>query len=122
MNQRTNGTGLAYRLSIAGAACLLASVGAIAAAAAVSGDGIRVSQKNRQFQPGALSLKRGDIARIVNDDGDLRHHAYIDSDTFSFDSGDQEPGRETAIRFTVTGDFKVLCGIHPKMKLLVHVE
>ena len=56
------------------------------------------------------------------DDADLLHHAYIDSDTFSFDSGDQEPGSKTDIVFTVPGDFKVLCGIHPKMKMQVHVE
>ncbi len=112
---------MGHRLSIAATALLIVGVGAVSAAA-VSADGLRVSQKDRQFRPGTLSLKRGDSVRIVNDDGDLLHHAYIDSDTFSFDSGDQEPGRETAIRFTVAGDFKVLCGIHPKMKLLVHVE
>ena len=59
---------------------------------------------------------------IVNDDGDLLHHAYIESDAFSFDSGDQQPGSRTRIVFSVPGDFKVLCGIHPKMKLAVHVH
>ena len=28
----------------------------------------------------------------------MLHHAYIDSDKFSFDSGDQEPGSQTASR------------------------
>ena len=37
-----------------------------------------VSQKGRQFHPGELTLKRGETITIVNDDGDLRHHAYID--------------------------------------------
>jgi plastocyanin len=59
---------------------------------------------------------------IVNDDGDLRHHAYIDSDKFSFDSGDQEPGSKTNITFALPGDFDVLCAIHPKMRLTVHVK
>jgi plastocyanin len=81
-----------------------------------------VSQKGRTFTPLDVKLKRGDTVLIVNDDADLRHHAYIDSEKFSFDSGDQEPGSKTAIAFSVVGTFEVLCAIHPKMKLVVHVE
>jgi plastocyanin len=81
-----------------------------------------VSQKGREFHPNTLTIQRGDTIVIVNDDGDLRHHAYIDSDKFSFDSGDQEPGSKTALTIPVAGDFDVLCAIHPKMKLVVHVK
>ncbi|HEY6832925.1 MAG TPA: hypothetical protein VI251_10585 [Pseudolabrys sp.] len=81
-----------------------------------------VSQKGREFRPGDLTISRGDTVVIVNDDGDLRHHAYIDSDKFSFDSGDQEPGSKTSITFALPGDFDVLCAIHPKMRLAVHVK
>ena len=83
---------------------------------------LRVSQKERAFAPGEVAIRRGDALRLVNDDYDLLHHAYIESDTFSFDSGDQQPGSKTDIRFPVSGDFKILCGIHPKMKLVVHVR
>lgn len=82
----------------------------------------QVSQRGRAFQPGELSVNRGDIVRIVNDDGDLLHHAYVESDEFNFDSGDQEPGAKVDVAFTVSGNFTVLCGIHPKMKLVVHVN
>jgi plastocyanin len=81
-----------------------------------------VSQKGREFHPNELTIKRGETIEIVNDDGDLRHHAYIKSDSFSFDSGDQEPGSKTNITFPVRGDFNVLCAIHPKMNLVVHVK
>ena len=82
-----------------------------------------ISQKGREFHPGEISIKRGETIQIVNDDGDLLHHAYIDSPKFSFDSGDQEPGSVTTdITFTAAGDFDVLCAIHPKMKLTVHVK
>jgi plastocyanin len=81
-----------------------------------------VSQKNQQFHPGSLTLKRGESITIVNDDGDLRHHAYIDANNFKFDSGDQEPGSKTDVAFSVAGTFEVLCTIHPKMKLVVHVQ
>jgi plastocyanin len=81
-----------------------------------------ISQKGREFHPGQVTIKRGDTVQIVNDDADLIHHAYVDSATFSFDSGDQEPGSKTNITFPVTGDFDVLCAIHPKMRLTVHVR
>jgi plastocyanin len=81
-----------------------------------------VSQKGRQFHPDELTIKSGETIEIVNDDGDLRHHAYIKSSTFNFDSGDQEPGSKTDVTFPVKGDFNVLCAIHPKMKLVVHVK
>jgi plastocyanin len=81
-----------------------------------------VSQKGREFHPADIAIKRGETISIVNDDGDLLHHAYIDSPAFSFDSGDQKPGSITPVAFPVTGDFKVLCAIHPKMLLVVHVR
>ena len=81
-----------------------------------------VRQKGQAFNPGFLSIHHGDTVEILNDDGELIHHAYVDSKTFSFDSGDQEPGSKTDIVFSVPGDFVVLCGIHPKMRLDVTVK
>jgi plastocyanin len=81
-----------------------------------------ISQRGRAFNPNFLSIKQGDTVRIVNDDGDLLHHAYVESDTFSFDSGDQLPGSKTDVVFSVRGKFNVLCGIHPKMRLVVVVQ
>lgn len=96
----------------------------LAAAVALCGfaPDITVSQKGRKFNPLSVDIVKGGAIIIVNDDGDLLHHAYIESDTFSFDSGDQQPGSRTKITFPVSGEFKVLCGIHPKMKLIVHVQ
>ena len=76
----------------------------------------------RQFHPTNLDLQQGDTVTILNDDGDLLHHAYIDSPTFSFDSGDQQPGSKVEIVFSKVGTFNVLCGIHPKMKMVVQVH
>ncbi len=81
-----------------------------------------ISQRGRAFHPNFLSITQGDTIRIVNDDGDLLHHAYVESDTFNFDSGDQLPGSKTDVVFSVPGTFNVLCGIHPKMKLVVVVK
>jgi plastocyanin len=83
---------------------------------------LSVSQKGREFTPAEVTIDRGAALLIVNDDADLRHHAYVDSDKFTFDSGDQEPGSKTSVVFPVAGTFEVLCAIHPKMKLTVHVK
>ncbi len=83
---------------------------------------IPVTQKGQRFNPNALSIQVGQTVTIINDDGELIHHAYIDSKSFSFDSGDQEPGTTTNINFSVPGNFVVLCGIHPKMRLDVEVK
>lgn len=87
-----------------------------------AGQVITVEQKGRMFEPTTLEVNVGDIVRIVNNDGDLLHHAYVDSDTFDFDSGEQEPGTSMDIPFTTPGTFEVLCGIHPKMRLVVTVK
>ncbi len=100
---------------VTGSLCLAASV-------SLAQPRYVVSQKGRQFHPDELTIKQGDTIQIVNDDGDLRHHAYIHSKNFNFDSGDQEPGSKTNITFTVRGDFDVRCAIHPKMLLIVHVK
>jgi plastocyanin len=103
------------------AAVMLTFLGEVACAA-LGAPPYQVSQKGRTFRPGELTIRRGETVQIVNDDGDLLHHAYVDSEQFSFDSGDQEPGSKTDVTFPVAGTFSVLCGIHPKMKLTVHVN
>jgi plastocyanin len=104
--------------AVAVAAVTLAALGTMVGAAPQ----YSISQKGREFHPGEITIKRGDAIQIVNDDADLLHHAYVDSDKFNFDSGDQKPGTVTPITFTVAGDFDVLCAIHPKMRLVVHVQ
>jgi plastocyanin len=81
-----------------------------------------ITQKGRAFHPLTITINRGDTLQFFDDDGDLLHHAYVNSDTFNFDSGDQLPGSRTNIIFSVPGTFNVLCGIHPKMKLVVTVK
>lgn len=91
------------------------------AGAALGAAQYSISQKDREFRPAEISIRRGEVLRFVNDDGELLHHAYLSTETFSFDSGDQQPGSKFDVTFSVAGDYMVLCGIHPKMKLAVHV-
>lgn len=91
------------------------------AGAALGAGPYSISQKDREFRPKEIVIRQGETLRFINDDGELLHHAYLNSETFDFDSGDQQPGSKFEVVFPVAGDYTVLCGIHPKMKLVVHV-
>ncbi|AYO84452.1 MULTISPECIES: hypothetical protein [Methylobacterium] len=81
-----------------------------------------VLQKGRHYVPTDLFLRRGDTITLRNEDANQTHHAFIEADRFSFDAGDQEPGTETRLVLKEPGDFVIQCGIHPKMKLTIHVQ
>ena len=82
----------------------------------------RVSQKGRAFDPPHLTIARGDTVAIQNDDAGLLHHVYVEADGFGFDSGEQRSGEVVPVTFPKRGRFDVLCGIHPKMRLIVDVR
>lgn len=101
----------------------LATIGfALTAAAAFAAVATpTISQKGRIFSPAEVTIPVGASIRVDNDD-DVLHHVYVESPTFNFDSGEQPPGRQVAIRFTARGTFDVQCEIHPKMLLRVQVR
>ncbi|MCJ2085839.1 methylamine utilization protein [Methylobacterium sp. E-005] len=92
------------------------------ATASLSGSDHIISQKGKRFGPGDVALHVGEHITVVNDDNNFVHQAYVDHEAFAFDSGDIEPGDKVVITFPTEGDFTVLCGVHPKMKLAVHVR
>ncbi len=91
--------------------------GAVAAAL----DPLRVEQRAKMFEPGELTISRGSVVRINNDDPFI-HHIFVESPAFNFDSGDHRPGRIVEIRFDEPGDYTVQCAIHLKMRLRVSVR
>lgn len=97
----------------------LALLSGIAAAAAV--DPLRVEQRAKVFEPSELSVTRGSVVRINNDDPFI-HHIFVESPNFNFDSGDHRPGKIVEIKFDEPGDYTVQCAIHLKMKLRVAVR
>ena len=108
------------------AACSLASISLavflVLAWDAVAADILVVSQRNRAFEPREVEMAAGGVIRFENDDGQLMHHVHLASPKFSFDTGEQLPGSKSNVRFTTAGQFTVLCGIHPKMRLAVTVR
>jgi plastocyanin len=96
----------------------------VAAAVALpsrAGDEVVVSQRNREFNPNRLALKRGTVVHIVNDDK-ATHHVFIDTAAMRFDSGEQPVGKSIDVQFDRTGSFPVQCAIHPTMHLDVDVD
>ncbi|KST57605.1 hypothetical protein AO398_24485 [Methylobacterium sp. GXS13] len=81
-----------------------------------------VLQKGRHYNPTDLFLRRGDTIVLVNGDDGVIHHAFIEADRFAFDAGDQEPGKQATLTLKEPGDFVIECGIHPKMKLTLHIQ
>ena len=78
----------------------------------------RVIQKGRRFTPTEITIKAGDSLTFSNDD-EFIHQMYSDG---VFDSDERKPGQILTQGFTRSGTFEVHCHIHPKMKLLVHVN
>lgn len=116
---RSHNRGVLTR-ALLGAALLVAAAGAAVASLPIVEH--IVSQKGKRFGPETVNLHPGERVTIVNDDGNMVHYAYVEAPDFAYDSGDIEPGGRAVITFPKEGDFLVLCGVHPKMKLAVHVR
>jgi len=112
-----------FFLTAVRAASLASAIAVLAAAFGVAhGDDVHaVSQQGRAFHPGEITLGRGDVLTIRNND-EFIHQIYVKSDALNFDSDEQPPGQNVALKFPVSGTFEVRCHIHPKMLLTVHVK
>jgi len=89
--------------------------------AALAVDGRTVRQHSKTFDPGRIEIARGGVLTFTNEDPYI-HHIYIESPSFTFDSGDQRPGKMLEIKFDQAGDFVLRCAIHLKMQLEVSVR
>lgn len=103
------------------AALLLSAVLLGGAAASGADDGHVVVQQGRAFHPVEVTIHRGDTLTISNRD-EFIHQIYVKSEAMNFDSDEQPPGQDVALKFPVAGTFAVRCHIHPKMSLTVHVK
>ena len=77
-----------------------------------------IVQKGRRFNPGEITIARGATLTFTNDD-EFIHQIYA---TGLFDSDERIPGQTLVENFPGAGTFEVRCHIHPKMKLIVHVN
>ncbi|MGH6975239.1 MAG: cupredoxin domain-containing protein [Stellaceae bacterium] len=82
---------------------------------------VTVTQRNREYHPDRLTITRGTVLHIVNND-DFTHHVYVKSPAMNFDSGENPVGTSVNVEFDHPGTFDVQCAIHPTMHLWVTVK
>ncbi len=79
-----------------------------------------VTQKGKQFSPRVLDIKVGDTVTFRNDDKH-RHNVYSRTSGHTFRIKKQKPGQSNDVVFDRTGEIKVRCAMHPKMKMVITV-
>jgi plastocyanin len=94
---------------------LIAGYSAVALAAELT-----IRQKGRVFSTEAITVKKGEAITFLNDDN-IPHNIMSSSSGNAFNLGLQPPGAMTPVSFKETGDVKVICAIHPRMKMNVTV-
>lgn len=77
-----------------------------------------IIQKGRRFAPAEVTIRAGESLIFTNDD-EFIHQIYSQD---LFDSDERSPGQTLTEAFPRNGTFEVHCHIHPKMKLVVHVN
>ena len=81
---------------------------------------VTIHQKGRIFSTEAITLKKGETVTFLNDD-DIPHNVMSSSAGNAFNLGLQPPGVTTPVTFNEAGEVKVVCAIHPRMKMTVTV-
>jgi plastocyanin len=79
-----------------------------------------IRQKGRVFSSEAITLKKGETVTFLNDDI-IPHNIMSPTSGNAFNLGSQPPGAMTPVTFKQAGDVKVICAIHPRMKMTVTV-
>jgi plastocyanin len=85
---------------------------------------VGVVQKNQTFSTSALSVHVGDTVRFENADT-VTHNVTVkgaSDDDDADDLGLQKPGVAVTHKFTAPGSYRVICSIHPRMKMTVNVQ
>jgi len=92
---------------------------------------VQIIQKDKEFYlktpAGALekvkdlTIKKGDKITFSNEDK-IVHNIYARGDVSEAEIPKQDPGSSDTIAFDKSGNAKVRCAIHPRMKLKVKID
>lgn len=81
-----------------------------------------VDQRDLTFVPGALTVKTGDTVRFTDSDRITHNITIVDPDGTSEDKGMSTYNQHIVVQFDKPGVYKVLCRIHPNMRMTITVE
>ncbi len=90
-----------------------------AAVAAVAADKT-INQKGKVFSQTEITVKKGEPVNFLNDDN-IVHNVMSTTTGNEFNVGAAKPGTVTPVTFKAAGDVRVICAIHPSMKMVVKV-
>ena len=79
-----------------------------------------INQKGRVFSSETVTAKKGEALIFLNDDN-IPHNIMSSTPGNAFNLGLQPPGAMTPVTFNEPGEVKVICAIHPRMKMTVTV-
>jgi plastocyanin len=99
------------------AALLLALAGSLGTLPAARAE--TVDQKDKQFSQDAVTVKAGDAVQFTNSDQVAHDISVKGPDGSKLAGGMQKPGQAMSVTFPAPGEYKVMCLIHPKMKMTV---
>lgn len=92
-----------------------------AAALAQELDEVTIVQKNRDFLANELTVSAGSVLAFSNLD-EFPHQISAKGAGVLVTSGLQRTGEVLRILVLQPGEIQVRCGIHPRMRLAVHVQ
>ena len=83
---------------------------------------LSVSQSNQTFSSAVLTVHAGDKVSFHNNDT-VTHNITIKSGEGDADDlGLQKPGGVVSYKFDAKGVYRVVCSIHPRMKMTVTAQ
>jgi cytochrome c peroxidase len=103
-------------------AAFVISVLLCGAAAAAWAGGETVSQRDKQFSPGAITVSRGDTVTFANNDQVVHDITMTKPDGSKTDGVMEKPGDRTTVTLDQAGEYQVMCLIHPMMKMTITVK
>ena len=100
----------------------LLALAALAYAVPAMASDLSINQSNQTFSSSALSVHAGDKVTFHNGDTVTHNITVKGGDGDTDDPGLQKPGGMVSYKFETRGAYRVICSIHPRMKMTVNVE
>lgn len=97
-------------------------VSPLAVMSALAANTLNITQKDKQFSKDDVTLKLGQTIEFDNDDTVTHNISVKAPDGSNKVAVVQKPGETMRVDFDQAGDWRVLCLVHPKMKIAVHVQ
>ena len=82
---------------------------------------VEVAQRNKSFAVTDAQITAGDTLRFTNED-DFPHQIHVTGPGMNVESPLQNYGQAIEVAFPTAGTFAVRCGVHPRMRMSIHVQ